>query len=238
MTSNDVPTSTPTDTPIGAGTDVAGTDSPAELQVLLGAPGTAGFSEEQANQIAGALGRNWGLLIGFGIVLSGLGIAMLAWPEATIGVLAALLGVALLISGIFSVIGGLTRSDHPTSIRILGGVSGVLSILLGVFALSGITTAVTILALMVGFGWIVRGIGDLAAGIGSKGQRGRGITIAAGILGIIAGAVVLVWPSITLVVLAYVGGIWLILMGLLQMVLAFRLRKVNTAQDLQQALGA
>ena len=194
--------------------------------------------EEQADQIAGALGRNWGVLLGLGIILAGLGVAVMVWPEVTIGIIAILLGIALLISGLFSVIAAFTRGDQPTGVRVLGGLFGAVSIILGGIALSGMTEAVWILALMIGFGWIVRGISDLALGIGSQGKRGRGLTITAGIIGIIAGTVVLVWPSITLLALAYISGIWLILLGVLQVVLAFRVRKVATADDLRDVVAA
>ncbi len=193
-------------------------------------------NEDRSDQIAGALGRNWGIVLSLGIVLAGLGAAVMVWPQATIGVVAVLLGVALLISGIFSLIAGLTRADQPTALRVLAGISGLLSLGLGIFALSGLTEAVTLLAYMIGFGWIVRGIADLILGIGSKGMRGRGLTIAAGVLGLLAGAVVLVWPSITLLALAYISGIWLIALGVLQAVLAMRLRTVATAGDLEQVL--
>jgi len=191
-----------------------------------------------ADQLAGALGRNWGILLALGIILTGIGAAVLIWPHASIGIIAVLLGIALLVSGIFSIVTAFTRSDHPTGLRVLGGITGVMSLVLGLFALSGITEAVWILALMVGFGWIVRGIAELAVGIGAKGKQGRGLAIAAGILAILAGGAVLFWPSITLVVLAYINGIALILLGIMQMVMAFRVRTVNTAQDLEQVLQA
>lgn len=206
-------------------------------EVIVAEVTTVTFSDQQADQVAGTVGRNWGILLGLGIILTGLGVAVLVWPQATIGVLAVLLGIALLVSGIFGVIGAITRGDHPTSLRVLGGISGVLSIVLGGIALMGITEAVTILALMVGFGWIVRGIAELAAGISAKGQPGRGLLITVGILGLFAGVAVLVWPSITLVALAYVTGISIILFGILQMLLAFRVRNVRTAEDLQHVIA-
>jgi len=220
------------------GNEPVSPEPPTDVQVVAVEVIAAGPTPEQADQIAGAVGRNWGVLLGFGIILAGLGTAVMVWPQATIGVIAILLGVALLIGGLFSLIAAVTRSDHPTSLRVLSGVSGVLSIVLGGFALSGITKAVTILALMIGFGWIVRGIGDLVLGFGAKGARGRGLTIAAGAIGVAAGIVLLVWPSITLLALAYVSGILLILLGILQIVMAIRVRSVTTAADLEALLTA
>jgi len=230
MTTNDVHPSPEPESP-------APTDVPGE-QVIVAATVTEPTPQEQADQIAGAVGRNWGVLLSLGLLMGALGVAVMVWPQATIGVIAVLLGIALLISGVFSLIAGITRKDQPTSLRALAVISGVLSLGLGIFALSGLTEAVTLLALMIGFGWIVRGIGDLMLGIGSKGMRGRGLTITAGVIGVIAGIVVLAWPGITLLALAYVSGIWLIVLGILQIVMAFRIRKVANAADLQEVIKA
>ena len=73
--------------------------------------------ESPADQLASALGRNWGILLALGIILTGLGAAVLIWPHASIGIMAVLLGIALLVSGIFSIVTAFTRSDHPTCQR-------------------------------------------------------------------------------------------------------------------------
>ena len=192
---------------------------------------------ERADAFAGHIGRNWGVLLSMGIVLAGFGVAVMVWPQATVGIIAVLLGLALLISGLFSIVGSITRPDRPTAARVLMGISGVLSMILGAVALSGIVDAIWILALMVGFGWIVGGITDLVVGISGKGLPGRGLSIASGILGIIAGTIVLVWPEITLLVLAWVGGLLLVVLGIVQVVMAIRLRKVTDAYDLERVVA-
>ena len=67
-------------------------------------------------------------------------------------------------------------------------------------------------------------------GIAAKGVPGRGWEIFMGILGILAGLVVLMYPGPSLIVLATVSGIWLIILGIFEIVGAFRLR--NAAQAL------
>jgi uncharacterized membrane protein HdeD (DUF308 family) len=56
-------------------------------------------------------------------------------------------------------------------------------------------------------------------------QPGRWLRAVAGLFAIAAGAVMLFWPGISLVVLLTVLGAWLLLYGLLLAVLAFQLRK-------------
>jgi uncharacterized membrane protein HdeD (DUF308 family) len=181
-------------------------------------------TEADPNTIIAALGRHWGVLLAFGILMSGLGVAVMAWPDKTIVVLAILLGVSLLVSGLFSIVAGFTQPDQQTSTRVLTIISGALSILLGFLAFQSITQAVVILALIVGIGWLMRGIFELVTGLGAKGVPGRGLVITTGILSILAGGAVLLWPGITLTVLAWIGGLWLLVVGIVQIVASFRLK--------------
>lgn len=101
----------------------------------------------------------------------------------------------------------------------------MLSIALGVVAFRGISQATAILALIVGIGWLVRGTFDLVAGLSAPGTPGRGWVIAGGVLSIVAGLAVLLWPSITLTALAWLVGLWLLVIGLVQVISAFALRR-------------
>ena len=93
------------------------------------------------------------------------------------------------------------------------------------------------MALLIGFGWIFSGVTDLVVGLSAKGMPGRGLAITGGILGIIAGTVVVLWPGKTLLVLALIGGLALVVLGIVQVILAIRLRKVASAADLQQVVN-
>jgi uncharacterized membrane protein HdeD (DUF308 family) len=56
---------------------------------------------------------------------------------------------------------------------------------------------------------------------------GRAFMIIAGVFSIAAGAVVLFWPGISLVLLLTILGAWLLFYGLLLAVLAFQLRRLS-----------
>lgn len=172
-------------------------------------------------------GKHWGLLLSFGIVLSGIGVAMMAWPQATVGVVALLFGVSLLVSGVFSIVASFTQPDVRTSARVLTALSGAISLALGMMCFRGIFQAAAILALFIGLGWLFRGVFDLVSGIGAKGVPGRGWVIASGVIGVIAGLTVLAWPAITLPALAWIGGLSLLFVGVLQIFASFSLRKAG-----------
>ena len=69
-----------------------------------------------------------------------------------------------------------------------------------------------------------------AVGVGESDLPGRGWYIVAGIISVLAGLVVLVWPFDSIAVLTLATGIWLVIIGITQIVQAFQTRKAaNTA---------
>ncbi len=183
-----------------------------------------------------ATSKHWGVLLTFGILTAGLGAFIIAWPEKTVAVAAVLLGISLLISGVFSLVASFTQPDRTTGARVLMAISGVLSIALAFIAFQGIAQAVALLVIIVGIGWLVRGIIELIAGIQAKGVPGRGFVITGGVIAILAGAAVLVWPSITLTVLCWILGLTLVLIGVLEIAASFQLRSVG--KDAARAITA
>jgi uncharacterized membrane protein HdeD (DUF308 family) len=57
----------------------------------------------------------------------------------------------------------------------------------------------------------------------------RGWNAVMGIVSVLAGIVILVYPGISLLVLAVVLGIWLIIFGAMQIMVAFRIRSLAHA---------
>jgi len=55
----------------------------------------------------------------------------------------------------------------------------------------------------------------------------RGWTAFMGVLSILAGIIVLAYPDLTLVTLAVILGIWLVILGVMECVLAWRLRSLR-----------
>ncbi len=182
--------------------------------------------DRDIRDVVAALGRHWGAVLGFGIISLLVGVAIMVWPNVTVAVVALLLGSWLLISGIFTLVGSFT-SEGEGGYRVLMGIGGGISIILGVLCFRGILQAVEILALFVGIGWLMQGIFTTVAGVQAKGLPGRGWSIFLGLLSIVAGVVVLVWPAPSLTVLAWVSGIWLALLGVVTIIAALRIRSLT-----------
>jgi uncharacterized membrane protein HdeD (DUF308 family) len=98
---------------------------------------------------------------------------------------------------------------------------GVLAILFGI--MSYIWPGITLAALVLLWGAyaLVDGVFEVIAGIRGKWWG----LVFLGLLGIAAGVVTFLWPGITAIVLLWVIAFWAILVGILQISAAIRLRK-------------
>jgi uncharacterized membrane protein HdeD (DUF308 family) len=162
------------------------------------------------------------LLIGAAAIL--LGVIALAWPSATLAVLGVLFGLYLLISGVMQLVAAFgTHSE--TSFRVMAFISGALSILLGLFCFRGALESILLLAIWIGIAWVFRGITQLAAAASDPLMPARGWQMFAGVVGFIAGVVVLASPLTSIWVLTLFAGIWLIVTGVVEIVTAVRLRR-------------
>jgi uncharacterized membrane protein HdeD (DUF308 family) len=183
---------------------------------------------DAADMLAG-IGRHWGWVLTFGIITLLAGVLTLAWPGRTVVVVAVLFGAQLVVAGIFRFVAALASDDESSGTRVLLALLGVLSFIVGLYALRNVLVTIAALALLLGIFWIVNGVVETFAALSHKGMQGRGWTIFMGLLSVVAGVVVLVYPGISLATLAVVLGFWLLVYGIMEITLAFRLRSVGHA---------
>jgi uncharacterized membrane protein HdeD (DUF308 family) len=163
-----------------------------------------------------------------GILAVILGILVLVWPGKTVVVAAIFFGAYLLITGIAQVIFAFSL-DVSAGGRVLLFLSGAASLILAVlcFRHFGEGYAVLLLAIWIGVGFIFRGVATTVSAISDPGLPGRGWSIFFGVITIIAGVIVMASPFESIVTLAVVVGIWLIVIGVFEVVSAFGIRKAG-----------
>jgi uncharacterized membrane protein HdeD (DUF308 family) len=183
---------------------------------------------DAADMLAG-VGRHWGWVLAFGIITLLAGLLTLAWPGRTIVVVAVLFGAQLVVAGIFRFVAAVASDDESGATRVLLALLGVLSFIIGLYALRHILITIATLALLLGIFWIVNGAVEAFTALSHRGMQGRGWTILMALLSIVAGVVVLIYPAISLATLAVVLGFWLLVFGIMEIMLAFRLRSVGQA---------
>jgi uncharacterized membrane protein HdeD (DUF308 family) len=81
---------------------------------------------------------------------------------------------------------------------------------------------VAVLVILLGAFALVEGVTNVVAGV-----RGReGWAIAEGIISVVVGIVIVVWPAITALALLYVVAAWAIITGIVRIVAAVQLRRM------------
>ena len=182
---------------------------------------------DDARDVLGRIGESWGWVLAFSVATLILGVLVMAWPSATVKLVALLFGLQLFVGGLFSLVRAFTRGGEGS--RVLLAVLGVLGILVGIFVLRHLFQTVVILVILLGVYWVLHGIIEFFVAIDQRGAPARGLNAAMGILSFIAGVVVLSWPSPTLLVLVWVLGVWLVVYGLVGIAGAFMVRRAVKA---------
>lgn len=151
-----------------------------------------------------------------GVVSLILGLLVLFWPEATLSVIAFFFGLYFLISGGLRVVSGIAAAMTP-GLRVLNIIVGLLLFIVGIVAIRNPLSSLAVLGMLVGIAWIIEGIMAFVE-IESGGSRWYAITF--GILSVVAGIVVLFLPVASLAALVIFGGIFLVVLGVVQLVRA------------------
>jgi len=182
---------------------------------------------DDARDSLGRLGQSWGWVLSFSLLTLVLGIMVMAWPHATVKVVALLFGLQLLIGGVFALVRAFTPGGEGS--RVLLAVLGLLGVIVGIFVLRHLFETVVILVVLLGVYWVVHGVIEVFVAVDHRGAPGRGLSILMGVLSFVAGIIVLCWPAPTLLVLVWVLGLWLVVYGLVGIVGAFMVRRAVKA---------
>jgi uncharacterized membrane protein HdeD (DUF308 family) len=165
----------------------------------------------------------WQTTVVVGIVTLILGLIVTFHPSGSLNVIAVLLGLLMIISGLFHLIRMFGRGE---SHRVWLGIAGLLLIVLGVVLIRHLHLTVAIIGLLIGISWIVQGLAALAGGMAAGSGEGRGWWIFFGIVSLIGGIVIVAVPVATVTALAVLVGIWFIVEGIFEIIGGFRLRRM------------
>jgi uncharacterized membrane protein HdeD (DUF308 family) len=167
---------------------------------------------------------HWGLAVVLGVLSIILGLLAIAYPGRTVVIVAIFFAAWLFVTGIYEVIVSFTR-DGDTAMRVFHAIIGVLAVIVGFALLRSPFQSVEVLIFVLGVFWLVQGIMTFVAAFAVKQGRNWGIFI--GILGILAGIVILAYPIDSALTLAFIGGIWLVILGIMQILAGFQLRRAH-----------
>ncbi len=187
---------------------------------------SADTAADQTHAMMQDLADHWGLVVVMGVASVVLGLLAMFYPGATIVTVGIFFAAWLFVAGAFEVVTSFTR-DGDTGSRVLHAIIGVLSVIVGFALLRTPFQSVEVFIFVLGIFWLVQGIMTFVAAFARK--QGRNWRLFSGILGILAGIIILVYPITSAVTLAFIGGIWLVILGVTQIVAGFRLRSARAA---------
>ncbi len=170
----------------------------------------------------GMMAATWQATLFLGAATLILGLIVSFHPTGSLNVIAVLLGIAAILSGIFHLI---RVFDPKEPHRVWLGIAGLLFIVIGVVLIRHLHLTRSLIGLLVGITWIVQGLTALIGGISGGVREGRAWWIFFGVVSLIAGIVVAVTPASSLNVLAVLLGIWFVIMGIFEIIGGLLLRR-------------
>ena len=186
---------------------------------------SADATADQAHEMMKDVADHWGLIVLLGVLSVILGLLAIAYPGATIVTVSIFFAAWLFVSGIFYLISSFTR-DGDTGSRVLSAILGVLSIIVGWALLRTPFQSVEVFIFVIGIFFLIQGVMTFIGAFARKAGRNWGI--ASGLLGIIAGIIVLTYPISSAVTLALIAGIWLVILGIMQVIAGIQLRNAGS----------
>jgi uncharacterized membrane protein HdeD (DUF308 family) len=171
---------------------------------------------------ASALGASWQATLVLGVLTLILGVIVSLHPTGSLNAVAVLLGILMILSGIFHLI---RVFDAEEAHRVWLGIAGLMFIVVGVVLIRHLHLSRALIGLIIGITWIVQGLAALLGGISGDVREGKAWWITFGVVSLIAGIVVAVTPESSVTFLAVLLGIWFIIMGIFEIIGALMLRR-------------
>jgi uncharacterized membrane protein HdeD (DUF308 family) len=168
------------------------------------------------------LGWQASFLVGLASVVLGLVVAFR--PTASLIAIAVLLGILMILSGVFHIVDAV---GGPEEGRVWRGIAGVVFFVAGIALIRHLHLSLALIGLFIGATWVIQGILALSEGISARGRTGRWWQVLFGVISLAAGIVVISTPVASVAALATLMGIWFAILGVFEMVGALASRRAR-----------
>jgi uncharacterized membrane protein HdeD (DUF308 family) len=172
-----------------------------------------------------ALARNWWLILLRGVLSIAFGVLAFVWPGITLFTLVILYGAFAFVDGVVSLVAAV-RGGTPAP-RWWLALVGVFGIAAGLLTLFWPQITALVLLLFIAAWAIVTGILEIVGAIRLRHEiEGEWWLIASGVLSVTFGVLLVLWPGAGALAMVLVIGSFAILLGILLIGFALRLRKL------------
>ena len=174
-------------------------------------------------ELSDRLGDAWWFLLVRGLLALGLGIVAVFWPGATLVFLIRLIAIYALLDGVLAVVAAFKTREVAASL-----LPGAVSILAGLVLLFWPEGSGRLLLMVLGIWALAQGGLMLFAGFQADPEDpDRSPTMGIGVVAAGVGLILLLWPGVGAVTISWLIGIAALVVGVLLISLALRLRRVD-----------
>jgi uncharacterized membrane protein HdeD (DUF308 family) len=172
--------------------------------------------------------RSWPWVLSLGILALIAGVVTLVWPSVTVYALVFVLGIFLVVAGTAEI--GWSVAERHTDGWGFILFRGIVDVIAGVVVLAWPDVTALVLALLLAAWLFVYAVMSLWYAYRHRGGRPHtGHFVAKGIAALVAAVITVVWPGITILVVALVIGFMLLFWGVVLTRFAFVLRRQPAA---------
>ena len=175
------------------------------------------------------LGSAWGWFVAYGVLSILAGIIAIVFTGAALVAIAIVFAIQLLLTAIFQFVFAFAIPRESGWLRALFVVLSVASFVIALYLLGHVGLTLLLLAVLLGAYWIASGAIELILGIEHPELPSRTWILLSGVLSVLAGGVVVLFPTTSLLFLTIVLGVWLILFGVGLIMRGVRLRSLARA---------
>lgn len=163
-----------------------------------------------------------------GIALILLGLVILFWPAAALSLILFFLAMYFIVDGIIEIVSGFVGIGRHDRWGLLV-FKGVLSLVVGILAISYPAAYALMFIYLAGLLFIFRGISEIVFyfDIDQNGSNNRTLGIVSGFLGILVGILIINKPIASGVALTWVLGIYALVTGIILIVLSVNLKSLK-----------
>lgn len=178
---------------------------------------------EGVRRLDAGLGELWWWFMARGVLAALLGLALLVWPSWSVEVLAVVLGFFLLIDGVAGLVGTMRARQTAMSLT-----PALISIVVGGILLLWPGATLRMLLIVVGIWAIASGVGYLMSGRGDASvAQANGHLKTIGIAVTLVGVVLFFWPGTGIVTVAWVLAAAAFVIALVLLFVALRLKRLK-----------
>jgi uncharacterized membrane protein HdeD (DUF308 family) len=178
--------------------------------------------------VADILTKSWWLVVLRGVLAIVFGIVAFVWPGPTLEALVLLFGAYMLVDGIFAIAAGASGWALSSSSRWLLVLEGIAGVIVGLITFFYPNVTATALLYLIGAWAIVTGILEVAGAIQLRQViSNEWLLIFSGVLSVIFGVLVFVFPQATALSILWLVAIYAIVFGIAFVALGFQMRSLG-----------